>query len=199
MATPPVGSTPVKEHFVPQQNACIFCNATDKKMMQCSLCHKAKYCDEACQKNDWPVHKKVCHKKPRDTRLKTKATLEYKLSNGRWGMVFTTSSIKAASNHTPEEKVFIDKLAALSPESILDGGDEQQKCKDLGQEIFDYYYSKPIANIESEGNIFQGMHGIKIILEKFIRGCDDGHLRNNDIKRAWIGIGNEQWRWSDID
>lgn len=30
------------------------------KLLRCSGCKKAEYCDRACQKADWPVHKKIC-------------------------------------------------------------------------------------------------------------------------------------------
>lgn len=198
MATP-VGSTPLQQQDALEQKAGTFCSATDRELRIGSLYLEAQHYNEACEKppGDWSENRIVYGKIPKS--VETIALLRYKLPGGGLGMVASISCVKATSNHTPKEKVFIEKLAALLPESILDGGAGQQKCKDLGQEIFDYYYSKLIANVDSNRNIFQGIHELKKILEKFIRGCDDGHLRINDIKRAWIGIGNEQWRWSDID
>lgn len=35
-------------------------SSSSKQLLQCSLCHIVQYCSPACQKHDWPVHKKEC-------------------------------------------------------------------------------------------------------------------------------------------
>lgn len=39
---------------------CAACNQTVKKILNCSRCKLANYCDKNCQRAHWPVHKKVC-------------------------------------------------------------------------------------------------------------------------------------------
>ncbi|KAH6613186.1 hypothetical protein C7974DRAFT_405322 [Boeremia exigua] len=37
---------------------CIICNGSNTKF--CSSCHSISYCSQKCQKDDWPLHKKIC-------------------------------------------------------------------------------------------------------------------------------------------
>ncbi len=39
---------------------CAGCRSTEKGLGQCSGCRKVYYCNVACQKKDWPQHKKIC-------------------------------------------------------------------------------------------------------------------------------------------
>lgn len=39
---------------------CNKCGAHSKALKACSGCHKARYCNKRCQKEDWPHHKQVC-------------------------------------------------------------------------------------------------------------------------------------------
>lgn len=43
-----------------QKTSCRQCGATDKKLLRCSLCKTARYCDVGCQKKDWMIHKCFC-------------------------------------------------------------------------------------------------------------------------------------------
>ncbi|CUG92532.1 MYND finger domain-like protein, putative [Bodo saltans] len=51
---------------VEQQQICNHCrtrggaDGSSKKLLQCSRCKEAKYCNAVCQKADWPTHKQVC-------------------------------------------------------------------------------------------------------------------------------------------
>ena len=40
--------------------ACAACSASRTKLMKCSRCNRVKYCDDACQRAHWPIHKKTC-------------------------------------------------------------------------------------------------------------------------------------------
>lgn len=42
---------------------CNWCYTTIKIRMACSICKLIHYCNEECQKNDWPEHKKICSRK----------------------------------------------------------------------------------------------------------------------------------------
>lgn len=52
------------------QQICFYCrsrgsgDAAEKKLLQCSRCKEAKYCNVTCQKADWPMHKQVCRAPP---------------------------------------------------------------------------------------------------------------------------------------
>lgn len=39
---------------------CSHCYKVASKLQKCSGCRKVHYCNQACQKTDWPTHKQVC-------------------------------------------------------------------------------------------------------------------------------------------
>ncbi|KLO05731.1 hypothetical protein SCHPADRAFT_714784 [Schizopora paradoxa] len=39
---------------------CSWCESTSAVLRKCSRCEKARYCDAACQKNHWTVHRQTC-------------------------------------------------------------------------------------------------------------------------------------------
>ena len=39
---------------------CFTCGKAAPKLLTCSQCHRAHYCDRECQRKDWPRHKKAC-------------------------------------------------------------------------------------------------------------------------------------------
>lgn len=41
-------------------NCCQACYKTPDKLLSCSRCKNARYCNEECQKKDWPHHKEPC-------------------------------------------------------------------------------------------------------------------------------------------
>ena len=60
---------PESEYFTSLQEkfqegpACTACGSTaavGKKLVKCSACKMAQYCDRDCQKSDWPIHKRTC-------------------------------------------------------------------------------------------------------------------------------------------
>ncbi len=45
---------------------CDYCQKSeteDNKLRKCSRCQAVRYCDEQCQRGDWPQHGKICKKK----------------------------------------------------------------------------------------------------------------------------------------
>lgn len=54
-----------KKHEVearPEMGHCSSCERVDEKanFRKCSNCKTAQYCDEVCQRKDWPLHKRIC-------------------------------------------------------------------------------------------------------------------------------------------
>ena len=39
---------------------CRACKKKESKMLRCSQCKNAYYCNTGCQRSHWPTHKKVC-------------------------------------------------------------------------------------------------------------------------------------------
>ena len=44
------------------KSSCHACGAVLRRTYRCSRCKLACYCQKACQRSDWPAHKKVCQK-----------------------------------------------------------------------------------------------------------------------------------------
>ena len=66
---------------------CFTCGKAAPKLLTCSQCHRAHYCDRECQRKDWPRHKKACRacvaaEAKRATRAR-KATAAARAAGGR--------------------------------------------------------------------------------------------------------------------
>lgn len=40
--------------------SCEACKSTSSKLLKCQACKKVHYCDQVCQRNDWPTHEAAC-------------------------------------------------------------------------------------------------------------------------------------------
>lgn len=72
--------------------------------------------------------------------------------------------------------------------SILDGGEIEDKCKEIGQQIFNHYK-------EAKGNSEAGRSAVVRICEAARVLASDGKDRKAYIERAWNGIGDKNWSW----
>lgn len=79
-------------------------------------------------------------------------------------------------------------LFSVSVNSILDNGEIEKKCKQIGQEIFDHYKA---ANQDSKA----GRDAVKRVCEAAKVLTSDGLVRKAHIEHAWDGIGDMNWRW----
>lgn len=82
-----------------------------------------------------------------------------------------------------------DWLYSISVNSILDGGEVQKKCKQVGQEIFDHYKKN------SQGDSSAGMEAVVRICDAAKVLTSKGSIRKSHLERAWDGIGDSNWRW----
>ncbi len=87
------------------------------------------------------------------------------------------------------KKDYIDKLCAFPLNSILDRGEEEAKCKAIGQAIFDQYKRA------GKGDSFAGKQAAQDICEATQSHAKDGRLRKQYIEHAWDGIGDSNWTW----
>lgn len=55
-----VDSNPPIFEFDDDVHFCEFCDLPGYKMLRCSRCKRARYCQTGCQKEDWPRHKEEC-------------------------------------------------------------------------------------------------------------------------------------------
>ncbi len=80
-------------------------------------------------------------------------------------------------------------LFSIPVDSILDGGEIEKKCKQIGQQIFDHY--KTAAKEDSDA----GRKAITRICEAAKVLTHDGSVRKTYIERAWDGVGDMNWQW----
>jgi len=86
-------------------------------------------------------------------------------------------------------KGYLDALAAFPLNSILDRGEVEKKCHDIGQKIFDDYKKK------QNGDSFEGKKAVQDICDTLRTYSDDGNLRKQYVERAWAYIGDKNWKW----
>lgn len=106
----------------------------------------------------------------------------------------TTYGVSSRPQKKPQlsksEQEYVSKLTSIQPlDSILDRGEVQKKCKEIGQEIFDKYKR------ENGGNSFAGKDAAQRICNAVLFSCSDGQLRKQYIEHAWNGIGDKNWNW----
>lgn len=80
-------------------------------------------------------------------------------------------------------------LYTVSVNSIVDSGDTEKKCKEIGQQIFDQYKAA------AKGNSEAGRSAVKRICEAARVLTSDGIVRKLHIESAWDGVGDANWRW----
>lgn len=89
---------------------------------------------------------------------------------------------------TPKAR-YIKQLTDLPLDSILDQGEGQKRCKEIGQKIFDEFKK------ECGGQTQGGMRAVQKICKAIRTAAPDGRLRSGYIERAWHLIGDENWFW----
>lgn len=80
-------------------------------------------------------------------------------------------------------------LYSVPVNTILVGGEVENKCRQLGQEIFNHYKTN------AQGNSEEGKYGMIRMCEAAKALTQDGSVRKAHIERAWNGVGDDNWRW----
>lgn len=88
-----------------------------------------------------------------------------------------------------QEKVFLNTVKALPLATILDNGEGEKRCKELGQQIFDHFKQ------EADGDSKAGIEAMRKIADSLPFQCEDGRDRKEYVIRAWdrVGDANEYW------
>lgn len=73
--------------------------------------------------------------------------------------------------------------------AILDGGEVEKRCKEIGQEIFDHYKS------QAKGDSMKGKYALQRICEAARFLGSDGPVRTRHIECAWDGVGDSEFFW----
>ena len=79
-------------------------------------------------------------------------------------------------------------LFSVPVDSILDGGEIEKQCKQIGQKIFDHYQA-------ARGDGDAGRAALVRICDAAKVLTSDGSARKSHIERAWDGVGNKTWSW----
>ena len=88
-----------------------------------------------------------------------------------------------------QSKVFVRLLSQLALKKILDGGEGQQACKQIGQQIYDLFTQ------QAGGDSMAGQKALRSVCDATRIICRDGHQRKAFITSAWSGVGDKSWRW----
>lgn len=80
-------------------------------------------------------------------------------------------------------------LYSVPVASLQEGTEEQETCRQYGQEIFDHY--KIRANSDPEA----GRNALFRIAEGALALTPDGVIRKDLIESAWEGVGDPYWQW----
>ncbi|MCP5492684.1 MAG: hypothetical protein H7A40_06560 [Chlamydiales bacterium] len=80
-------------------------------------------------------------------------------------------------------------LYSVEVNSILDGGETEKKCKEVGQKIFNYYKALPNGTSETAKQALQRICNAAVFL------TPDGQVRKAHIEYAWDGVGDQAWKW----
>lgn len=103
----------------------------------------------------------------------------------RW---FLFDLFPCRSSITAKQK-YAHELSVIPLYTILDEGEQQAKCKAIGQKAFDEFKEK------AKGNSRKGGEAVNKICNLIRSIAPDGGLRQQFIERAWKGIGDDTWRW----
>jgi len=91
---------------------------------------------------------------------------------------------------TAKQQEYLEKLIELPLSSILDCGEGEKECRDLGQEIFDHFKNHA-ANRDS----LAGEIALRNIADSLPFTCADGRQRKEYVVRAWEGVGDSNCHW----
>lgn len=80
-------------------------------------------------------------------------------------------------------------LFSVPIDTILDGGETEKKCNEIGQLIFDHYKSA------ARGDSGAGRLAVIRICEAAKVLTHNGSIRKSHIERAWNRIGDMSWQW----
>lgn len=88
------------------------------------------------------------------------------------------------------EREFLKKIISMDPNTMLDRGKEQEKCRALGQQVFNYFKNCP------GGSSLRGKTALCNVYFALEFHCDDGRLRQQLVMWAWRGVGDSAEKWS---
>jgi hypothetical protein len=92
---------------------------------------------------------------------------------------------------TEMEKEYVHVLRNLPLHTIIDGGEGQKRCHEIGQEIYDYFMST------NNNNWKAGQLALYNISEVLSFSCIDGWERKKYVSYAWAYVGGKEWCWID--
>jgi len=121
---------------------CLICNAADAKA--CESCRSASYCSKDCQREDWPLHKRLCKTLPAMTTRPSPSS--------RLGILFPVQSkspelvwVNCPTKQLPDDEnefEVVEALPFLGPQAtqrqVICGNNYARRVEQLDHTIIAY-------------------------------------------------------------
>jgi len=114
-------------------NVCNTCSATPAKLLRCSACHGAWYCNAECQRSGWKSHKADCQRlKAEKMRANIEAGAAELQANDAMRVLVQTDRVVITRCADPDDSVFMQVAAQEGINGWLVANNVKCWCTDVG-------------------------------------------------------------------
>ena len=107
------------------QQTCSLCRKQKEKLLQCSNCQNAYYCDQKCQYEHWETHQYLCVKPVKTKDLKPKPKIDertcfFATKNEKNDVSFFVSIVHSKDSYVPGKLLFQVEILNNHPKDIIE-------------------------------------------------------------------------------